>query len=379
MRDLLLKRPVRDVDLVVVGDARRFVSGLSRKLGRPARTHERFGTATIVLADGESIDVSAARRELYERPGALPRVEASDSIEEDLFRRDFTIHAMALEIAPARGSAARLLDPFGGRRDLARRRLAILHPRSFQDDPTRALRAARYANRLGLTLEARSRRALRQALREDVLDCVSGQRIRRELELIFSEESWPGALRWLAKLGLARRIHPALGTSAAAMARVRELERLARGQGESRRWLAALLVWVTGVSVERLLDLADRLALAGEDRRILLTWPETLADLRRATARRPPRLPGDLRIAPVQRLAALAAVRPASRKALRRALASHAVTLRIGGKDLLASGLPAGPVMGRALAETLAARRAGMISRRQELEFALKIARKLHS
>jgi tRNA nucleotidyltransferase (CCA-adding enzyme) len=374
VRDLLLERPVRDVDLVVLGRAPQFVRELARQLGVTARMHERFSTATIELRGGGSIDVATARRESYDRPGALPRVEPSASIEDDLFRRDFTINAMAIEIAP--GSVARLHDPFGGRRDLARRRLAVLHPLSFRDDPTRALRAARYANRLGFTLEASTRRALEEAIRQRCFDDVSGQRIRRELSLLLSEPNRPGALRQMTRLGLAQAIDPALAGQAQTLARIREAERIARSSSLDVGWLTYFLVWIGGATGEITWRLADRLAMAGTERRILVSWPNLLAKLRALGNRLTPSSLAALRLAPAQQQAALAVLSGATRRALGRAVSRQAVALAIGGHDLLQAGLEPGRQIGQALARTLAARRDGMISRREELDFALKIARK---
>ena len=148
MRDLLLGRPVVDLDLSVEGDVADFATRLAGTLSAKRKVHARFATATLTLPSGERLDISGARHEHYEWPGALPRVRPGASIEEDLVRRDFTINALALEVAPGR----RLVDPFGGRRDLEAGAIRFLHPGSAIDDPTRAYRAVRYANRLGFRI-----------------------------------------------------------------------------------------------------------------------------------------------------------------------------------------------------------------------------------
>ena len=183
MRDLLLRRPLIDVDVVVDGNAPAFARRLAQVLGVPARVHERFGTATVPFPGARQLDVAGARRETYAKPGALPRVEPAP-IEEDLGRRDFTINAMALELEPGR----RLLDPFGGKADLERRVVRMLHSDSPIDDPTRAFRAARYANRLDFRVDPGTRAWIAQASRSRAFDAVSGDRLCRELRLLFSEE-----------------------------------------------------------------------------------------------------------------------------------------------------------------------------------------------
>src|SRR5581483_7318244 len=144
VRDLLLGRERADIDVAVEGDA---IDELAERLGGAARTHERFATATV-RTDGLEIDLAATRAEAYPRPGALPEISPAP-LRDDLARRDFTINAMAVPLA----SPSDLVDPHGGLGALERGELRVLHDRSFVDDPTRALRAARYMSRYGFTLE----------------------------------------------------------------------------------------------------------------------------------------------------------------------------------------------------------------------------------
>jgi tRNA nucleotidyltransferase (CCA-adding enzyme) len=174
VRDLLLGRDRADVDLMVEGDA----TALAAELGGANSEHDRFG-AVKVDVEGHEVDIVGARTETYERPGALPTVTPAAHIEEDLARRDFTINAMAI---PLQG-APRLLDPHGGRGDLGQGLLRVLHDRSFVDDPTRAIRAARYASRFGFELEPKTE----QLLRETDLTTVSADRRRTELERLAAE------------------------------------------------------------------------------------------------------------------------------------------------------------------------------------------------
>lgn len=189
VRDLLLDRPRADVDLVVVGDA----AALAARLGGAGVEHERFGTAKVEV-DGHELDIATARSETYPEPGALPVVAPAQSIEEDLERRDFTINAMAIPL----DGEPRLIDPRGGREDLGQRLLRVLHERSFEDDPTRAIRAARYASRYGFTLEPETDRLLRRA----DLATVSADRRRAELERLAAEPTGTVGLGLLAGWGV---------------------------------------------------------------------------------------------------------------------------------------------------------------------------------
>src|SRR4051794_9107421 len=188
VRDLLLGRDRADVDLMVEGDA----TALAAQLGGANSEHDRFG-AVKVDVEGHEVDIVGARTETYERPGALPTVTPAESIEQDLARRDFTINAMAI---PLQGEP-RLLDPHGGRGDLGRGLLRVLHDRSFVDDPTRAIRAARYASRFGFGLEPKTEELLRQA----DLTTVSADRRRTELERLAAEDNACDGFELLAEWG----------------------------------------------------------------------------------------------------------------------------------------------------------------------------------
>ncbi len=189
VRDLLLGSHRADLDVVVEGDA----SEAAALIGAETKAHERFGTAVATLGKSR-VDVASARTERYVHPGALPDVEPA-SLGDDLARRDFTINAMAL---PLFGSPA-LIDPHGGETDLEAGILRVLHPASFEDDPTRVLRAARYAARLDLELEPETAALLAAA----DLGTVSADRVTAELRRVVSEEAGPQALSLLNDWNLA--------------------------------------------------------------------------------------------------------------------------------------------------------------------------------
>ncbi|HET7589610.1 MAG TPA: hypothetical protein VFK14_05435 [Solirubrobacterales bacterium] len=189
VRDLLLGRPKADVDLAVEGE----VGALADRLGAITAEHERFGTAKAEI-DGHEVDLVSLRTETYPRPGALPVVSRARSLEEDLARRDFTINAMAI---PLQGEV-RLIDPYGGEKDLEAGLLRVLHDRSFLDDPTRAIRAARYASRFGFALEPRTGDLIRSA----DLTSVSADRRRAELERLAAEERAYDGFQLLAEWGV---------------------------------------------------------------------------------------------------------------------------------------------------------------------------------
>lgn len=360
-----------DLDLAVEGDGVAFARVLARELGARPRPHESFGTATLKFSDGSRLDVASTRAESYVARGALPRVAAAP-LGRDLARRDFTINAIALRIAPQRRSI--LIDPFGGARDLERKIIRMLHEASPQDDPTRAFRAVRYANRLRFRIDSRTRRWIGEAARLRAFDGVSGDRMRRELRLLFSEPDPAGAVRLMGTLGIDRMVDPNLRHDPQILASLRRAEGLARRHPGTTTWLLFLLVWSGGFDPAALERLSRRLSLAGEEARRLRSFSSLLDDLRDPSRATPSALlargssPDEIGAA-AARLGG-----PAGRR-LERALRVFSTRLTIRGRDLIAAGIAAGPLIGGALKVTLAARRDGKISKREELAFAVREAR----
>ena len=207
VRDLLLGTPVKDLDVVVEGNAPTLALEVSKELSGDAPSYSQFGTAMLKLEE-QRFDLVTARQETYARPGALPRVTPS-TIEEDLGRRDFSINATAIALSgPQHG---RLLDLYGGKEDLRHGLVRVLHPKSFVDDPTRILRAVRYEQRLSFRLEEQTQNLLLEAVEAGMLDTVSRDRIRRELEAMFREPQPYLPLCRCGSLGILMSIHPPLG------------------------------------------------------------------------------------------------------------------------------------------------------------------------
>ena len=327
----------------------------------------------LEFPDGSRLDVASARSETYEGRGALPRVAAA-SLERDLARRDFTINAMALRIAPRRRPA--LVDPFGGARDLERRTIRMLHEASPLDDPTRAFRAVRYANRLGFRIDSNTRRWIERAARLGAVESVSGDRLRRELRLLFSEPGRAGAVRLMGRLGIGRWVDPALRHDAPTLASLRRAEGVARRHPGQTSWFLFLLVWSADLDAASRERLSRRLSLAGEESERLRSFPSLLSDLRKRSSRATPSALLARGPSPDEIAAAAARLGGPAGRRIERALPVFSTRLEIGGRDLIAAGVAAGPRIGRALKVTLAARRDGKISRREELAFAVGEARR---
>ncbi|MFA5142732.1 MAG: CBS domain-containing protein [Candidatus Omnitrophota bacterium] len=204
VRDLILGAKNLDLDIVVEGKAIELGRELAKELGATLVEHRRFGTCSIITGERLKIDLAAARREVYERPAALPTVEFS-SLKDDLIRRDFTINAMAVSLN--KESFGQLIDFFGGERDLARGVIKVMHDESFIDDPTRIFRAVRFEQRFGFAIDGHTEDLIKFAIKKEMFKKVEPQRIRDEVVLILKEEDPYKAIRRMAELDELRFLH----------------------------------------------------------------------------------------------------------------------------------------------------------------------------
>jgi tRNA nucleotidyltransferase (CCA-adding enzyme) len=370
VRDLLRGEAAVDLDLAVEGDARSAARALAERLGGQAREHERFGTASV-SAPGAVVDLATTRTETYDHPGALPRVEEA-SLAEDLRRRDFGVNALAIGLSG--DDLGHLYDPCGGLADLEAGLIRVLHERSFLDDPTRLLRAVRYAARLDFALDPETERLAREAVAADALATVSGARIRDELMDLLRASDAPSAVDRMRELEIHSALHPELDPDSELVASA-ALGAAALG---ADRGIAALAALVESAPEKLDLWLAD-LGLPAEERdaaaRAARVAPR-IATALREREHSPSELRALLGREPLEALALALALRAPSEPVLRWVTELRGVGLEISGADLLAAGVPEGPALGRALEETLRRKLDGLVSGRdEELETALLLAR----
>lgn len=204
VRDLLLGYPNFDLDLAVEGDAVKLAQQVAETSQAKLLAHHRFGTAKLRY-ENFTLDLATARKETYARPGALPAVTPG-TVKDDLIRRDFSINAMAISLAA--NDYGELIDPYQGKSDLEHRLVRVLHPRSFTDDATRILRGVCYEQRFGFELEPETARLLKRDI--PMLDTISGDRMRHELEHIFEEKRPELVIKRLGDLGVLDRLSPSL-------------------------------------------------------------------------------------------------------------------------------------------------------------------------
>ena len=283
VRDLLLKKANFDLDLVVEGDAISLARKLAKTVGGEVTVHPRFNTAKIKW-DRWSVDLATARSETYAKPGALPMVKPS-SLDDDLFRRDFTINTLAVCLSP--GRYGELIDLYGGRDDLEHKLIRILHENSFIDDATRIWRGLRYEQRLDFHLEPITLELLKRDV--PMLDTISGDRIRHELELILQEECPEKILRRAEELGVLAKLHSALKGDGWLAGKFQQARQLSSPELPPVGLYLALLTYsLTGEEKEHLIShlrLPKSLAQTLRDTNSLRAELQSLADPKLAPSR----------------------------------------------------------------------------------------------
>ncbi len=360
VRDFLLGRPVKDLDLVVEGDPELVAQELAQALSGKVKARSQFYTFKILYPGGE-LDLAMARKELYPSPAALPRVEPAD-IHQDLFRRDFTINAMAVGLTgPYR---EKFLDPFQGLEDLSRGWVRVLHLASFVDDPTRIFRAARYAVRFDFRLAPQTSQALGRAYRAETPGQLSAARIRNEFMRILEEPSPKKVLQCLEEMGLFMSLR---------LPAPPDLPEDLPGGVTKEEYLKALLLALGEGQPQELV----RLGLSPEEaERFGKTYPEALKTLESLPSLERPsqrytRLKGLPRVVLLALFLRYESFRPLVRDFFR----AEKIRPELTGEDLKRLlGLPPGPKMGEILRYLREARIDGEVKTREE---ELALARKL--
>ncbi|MEO8291283.1 MAG: CBS domain-containing protein, partial [Gaiellaceae bacterium] len=375
VRDVLMGEPNFDVDIAVEGDGIALGEALAQALGGRMVPHDRFGTA-IVLYDGGRVDVATARTEFYDHPGALPTVEQA-SIRQDLYRRDFTVNAMAVSLKGE--DFGRLVDYFGGRDDLRRGVVRVLHNLSFIDDPTRIFRAIRYENRYGFRMDAHTLGLARACVEMDLVGELSSARLRDELQALLSEERIADSVLRLAELGIDRAIHPHLAADEDAVRLIEVVDELrAKHAPDAPAWRLRLAVLARRLPPDELYEWFERLKLRRRDADLIADavtvaprLSERLAATDEPAAVRALVEPHD----PDGALLALATAGEPARSRIERYFADlRNVHLDISGADLASLGLVESPRVGAILEELLRRKLNGELDGREsEIEAAREL------
>ncbi|MDA8084607.1 MAG: CBS domain-containing protein [Nitrospiraceae bacterium] len=379
VRDLLLREENLDIDLVIEGDGILFARTMAERLHGTIRAHEKFGTATIII-DNYKIDVATARTEYYESPAALPTVETS-SIKKDLYRRDFTINTLAVKLNQR--DFGKLIDFFGGQRDIREKTIRVLHNLSFIEDPTRAFRAIRFSERFGFRLSRHTENLIKSALKMNLFDRLSGFRLYEELVLAFRETNAARTIKRLSEFDLLKVIHPDLSFC-------EELQELFASVGETWAWynllyyeekadiaVLYLMALFSELSDEARLGALYRLSPPPRVHALIASSEEIAGKLLARLPLEDPAAAYHLLIdVPLETL--LFAMSSTGDRGKKKDISNFLVSLKkvrplLKGRDLRALGIPQGPVYSKILRGVLDEKlRGNLPTEEEEREFVVK-------
>lgn len=384
VRDLLLNLPNYDLDIVVEGDGLSFARLLGEKFGAKVRSHEKFGTAVVLLSNGDKIDVATARTEFYEYPAALPSVETS-SLKQDLYRRDFTINAMAININAT--NFGEFIDYFNGKTDLDKKVIRVLYNLSFVEDPTRIIRAVRFEQRYGFVIEEQTMAFAQHAIETKLIEKLSFHRIREELNLILHEINPLPAIGRMQKMGLWKHIMPEVELNVSTwefLNSTKEFLEFSRIRDAFQKPILYLCTLFANLNADDAKAVLDRFQWPNKERELvqeflnlrkkiyeiqykegmqLSTWYMQLIDYHSEAL-----------------LAASLLLPSESHKAIAEFCEKRMITkLMITGRDIAKTGIKPGPSYSYALKRLLAAKIAGEIKgKSSELKYTLKLLETEH-
>ena len=386
VRDLILKRKNFDLDISVEGDGINFANALASCLKAKVIRHQRFGTATVVSPEGFKIDIATCRKEYYPKPAMLPQVVKGD-IKDDLARRDFTINAIAIEISLEK--EPKIIDFFGGYSDILRKKIRLLHQRSFIDDPTRILRAIRFEQRFNFKIEKNTLRLIKEAVLLGMFNKLSSHRLRDELILIFKEESAIEAIQRIEELIGWNVLIPSIKLNKRKTALLKSTKKIILWYNKKfphkrklDTWLMYLMCLLEGMSKTKIDDFLNRFSFKkGEKKRILsyVTGGEKIIDKLKHKLK-----PSIIYryLEPLSYEVILMFLAKSEDKNLKRNIEDflkiyNNVRLKIGGNDLKKLGINEGPDYQNILKKLLYAKLdKGINTKEEELNFVKSLIKK---
>jgi len=376
VRDLFLYRPNEDVDIVIEGDGIAFAKKYRKIVGARIHTYEKFGTAVIIFPDGFKIDIASARMEYYKFPAALPTVEMS-SIKLDLFRRDFTINTLAIQLNP--GKFGTLIDFFAAQNDIKEKVIRVLHNLSFVEDPTRVFRAIRFEQRFGFSTGRLTSGLIENAVRMDFFKRLSGRRVFNELRQILEEENPIPALIRLNEYDLLKVIHPSIIQNQSSIARLNAVRKVIAWHDllfldePYMKWAVYFLALISNCDRRTSEDICQRLELAPRLTRLFirerfdgercLFWLERHLSVENSVLYNQL---SEFNTEPILYMMAIT-----SQEEVKRSISHYYTHLRhvriaLRGKDLLDMGIEPGPVYREILQTVLEERLNGRLTTRAD-------------
>jgi tRNA nucleotidyltransferase/poly(A) polymerase len=353
VRDLLLGKEEFGIDIVVEEGALHFANLLQKTYGGKVIFHQDFMTATLIGSKiGKRIDLATPRKEIYPYPSALPRV-VKGSLYEDLFRRDFTINAIAMDI-----NRGKLIDPLKGEEDLKKGIIKVLHRKSFIDDPTRIFRAVRFSERLGFKIEKNTFLWMEEAIRLNYISNLSPKRIKNEILLIFKEDKRYKILKLMKRLKILEKLN--LYLPSYKLFHSLSIEKLFFPSVNS--WFSYFLLTIKKDTLPQLIELTKK---EKEEIKKLFSLYDKIHYLRSTTL--PSSIYKLLRGSSVEVLLTLCTKYPSVKwKVLDFYTEYQKVTSLIKGKDLLQMKIKKGPIYKEILDYVLYAKMDGKVKNKEE-------------
>jgi len=380
VRDLFLYRPNEDIDIVIEGDGIAFAKKYAKMVNARIHAYAKFGTAVIIFPDGFKIDVASARMEYYKFPAALPTVEMS-SIKLDLFRRDFTINTLVVQLNSDRFGI--LIDFFNAQKDIKAKAIRVLHNLSFVEDPTRVFRAIRFEQRFGFNIDKLTAGLIENAVRMDFFKQLSGRRVCNELRLIFEEENPTAAIIRLNDCDLLKLIHPSIEMDEELITLFNSVKQVVSWfdllflEESYMKWSVYFLALIRRCDRSTSLETCNRLELAPRNAVIFcrerfevercLFWLERNVPVRNSSLYK--------RLSIFRTELVLYMMAGTKKRSVKRSISRYFTHLRyiqpsIKGQDLVNMGLPPGPIFRRILQAVLDAKLNGELkTKKDELDF----------
>jgi tRNA nucleotidyltransferase (CCA-adding enzyme) len=376
VRDLFLYRTNEDVDIVIEGDGIAFAKKFATIAGARIHAYEKFGTAVIIFPDGFKIDVASARLEYYKFPAALPIVEMS-SIRLDLFRRDFTMNTLAIQLNTDKFST--LIDFFSAQRDIKEKVIRVLHNLSFVEDPTRVFRALRFEQRFGFSIGKLTAGLIENAVKLDFFKRLSGRRVFTEIRLILEEENPAPAIVRLHDYRLLQVIHPLIDLDKNLILLLNSTREVLAWhdllflEDSYIKWAIYFMVLIQNCDRQITLEICDRLELAPRYRKILLKDRFTAEAILNRMERKLPQNNSSLHklLTGLSTEMILYMMVCARSRRVKRSISHYVtklrhVTISVTGKDLMQRGLKPGPVYRDIMQAVLNAKLNGLLQTHED-------------
>lgn len=381
VRDLFLYRANEDIDIVIEGDGIAFAKKYAKMAGVRIHTHAKFGTAVIIYPDGFKIDVASARMEYYQSPAALPIVEMG-SIKLDLFRRDFTINTLSIQLNANRFGM--LVDFFSAQKDIKEKDIRVLHNLSFVEDPTRVFRAIRFEQRFGFSIGKLTAGLIENAVRMDFFKRLSGRRVFTELHLILEEENPTPAIIRLNDYNLLSVIHPSIQLTKELIGLFNSVKKVISWydllyiEEPLMRWAVYFMALIRRCDLETSLEICTRFELSQRNKNLLCAERFEAERILYTLERKLPVKNSTLykRLTGLKNELLLYMMAATRQEKVKRAISHFFTRLRqvqpaIGGKDLVAMGYKPGPVYREIIQAVLEAKLDGRLkTKKEELAYA---------